>query len=56
MYITKTDHFEGPYYYKTEDTFFDDCTNHYMIAKDHNQRYTNIGKCDCEFYINQSFY
>ena len=49
----KTDHFDGLYWYNTEDnkTIFDDYTNHYNIPKIHNQRYTFIGKWDCGFYI-----
>ena len=46
----KTNHFEGLAGATTEDKGL--CRLYYYnIAKNHNQRYTIIGKCDCGFYI-----
>ena len=44
----KTNHFEGFWWYINNNLWG---LYHYNIAKNHNQSYTIIGKCDCGFYI-----
>ena len=49
----KTNHFEGLCWYIILQAIIicEDYTTSYNIAKNHNQRYTIIEKCDCGFYI-----